>query len=123
MAYTPPKTIPQEDLIVRRVYLVQARNLLQAVWNGKDFLGIREKFGSRFIDGCEIPYGTCFPLEDMGIDVPENIPVEEYLRDEDGKLLGNPKLYGFMEALLLSTETRLPIERDPDSPLYRQPKR
>ena len=75
--------IPIESLTVGRVYRLQARNLIYGVWNGKDFLGIREKFGRRFLDGCEVPYATAFPLEDTGIDVPPQIPLKEYLGSYD----------------------------------------
>ena len=60
--------IPKEQLILGRAYFVKARNFRYAIWTGKDFAGLRYKFGSYFIDheahwDDGAPHGTCIPLE------------------------------------------------------------
>jgi len=49
------KTVPLEELIVGEAYELEARNIRIGVWDGKEFHGIRTKFGDRFIDA-EIHY-------------------------------------------------------------------
>jgi hypothetical protein len=48
-------SIPLEDLEVRGVYLLRARNLTLGVWDGKHWVGIRQKLGRLFLDSCEMP--------------------------------------------------------------------
>ena len=63
----------------RRVYKLHSRNLSFGVFDGDTgFIGIRTKFGSRFLDteyhwDTGSPFGTAHPEEDTGIDVPEEI--------------------------------------------------
>jgi len=82
--------IPFEQLVKGCVYKLHARNLDFAVFDGRAFLGIREKFGSRYLaqeyyaDGRM--FGTAIPKEVVG-QVPEGIPLtkddEEFgTRDE-----------------------------------------
>jgi hypothetical protein len=71
--------IPFEQLVVGNIYRVRARNLSFGVFDGQSFLGIREKFGSRYLDrefykdGTGMG-GTASPTELLGR-VPEGIPL------------------------------------------------
>lgn len=47
--------IPLEELEVGAAYELEARNIHIGIWDGKEFYGIRYKFGDRFIDS-EIHY-------------------------------------------------------------------
>lgn len=62
--------LKKEELEVGVPYKVHARNFNEAVWNGKAFTGMREKFGDRYEfdeyhwdDGA--PFGTVKPLEKL----------------------------------------------------------
>jgi len=72
----------------RRVYKLHSRNLSFGVFDGDTgFIGIRTKFGSRFMDteyhwDTGPPFGTAHPDEDTGIDVPEEIILHVY--DNEG---------------------------------------
>jgi hypothetical protein len=46
----------------REVWMVHGRNIRFGVWTGESWIGIREKFGSLFLDDCEVPGHTCFPV-------------------------------------------------------------
>lgn len=48
-------TIPLNELEPRGIYKLWARNLILGVWTGDQWIGIREKFGSLFLDSCEVP--------------------------------------------------------------------
>lgn len=55
------------DLEVGARYEVDARNFTEAVWNGKEFRGMREKFGHTYEAGelhwdTDDHYGTVKPL-------------------------------------------------------------
>jgi hypothetical protein len=80
-----------EDLIKGRVYYTYCRNLDYCVWDGEGgFIGIREKFGDRFLD-TEYHYvysahhGTVSYARDLGIDLPDDIPATESLGTQDSK--------------------------------------
>jgi hypothetical protein len=47
--------IPLEELEVGAAYELEARNIHIGIWDGKEFHGIRYKFGDRFMDS-EIHY-------------------------------------------------------------------
>ncbi len=72
-------TIPIDQCISRRVYILVSRNLRLGVYDGNEgFIGIREKFGGRFLftefhwdQGP--PFGTVRGQVDTGIDVPPDI--------------------------------------------------
>lgn len=49
------KYIPLEELEVGKAYELESRNLSVGVWDGKEFHGIRTKFGNQFMDS-EIHY-------------------------------------------------------------------
>ena len=71
------------DLIVGHVYRLRCRNLTLGAYDGKTFVGIREKFGRRYLDSEDhydtgAPYGTVFPVEDMG-PLPEGVSPSETL--------------------------------------------
>jgi len=42
--------IPRELLLIGMPYELQSRNIRVGIWDGHEFHGIREKFGSKFID-------------------------------------------------------------------------
>lgn len=69
-------TLPKEELKVGGIYKLNSRNLLAGVWNGDLFIGIREKFGYRYLDEESLwetnSRGTARPLEYIG-DVPDHI--------------------------------------------------
>jgi len=76
--------IPKNQCVGRRLYRIRSRNLRLGVYNPETggFLGIREKFGSRYVfeeyhweNGP--PYGTVHPQEDLGVDLPEDIMLRE----------------------------------------------
>lgn len=72
--------IAKDQLKVRGIYKVEARNIGLAVWNGKDFVGIRHKFGHRYLDEERPyedgpPYGTASAVAEVGT-LPETIPLE-----------------------------------------------
>ena len=75
--------IKKEDLIIGHPYLVKARNFTYAIWTGEDFVGVRYKFGSYFIDTEQHwddgpPHGTVKPLKDLSMS--EEDAREEYMR-------------------------------------------
>jgi hypothetical protein len=69
-----PAGLRREQLVRGRVYEINARNFYMGVWTGTAFLGIREKFGSRFLDS-EFhwdngpPHGTVHDVKDTGVSV------------------------------------------------------
>lgn len=92
---------------------MRSRNLSHAVFNGETgFIGIRLKFGSRFLDteyhwDMGAPHGTLRPLEDLGL-IPDDIePVEGWWNSETvhvpenelAKYLPNEKLFKYLEEL------------------------
>ena len=96
------KYIPMAECKQGFLYRISSRNLPYGVYNGNGgFIGIREKFGDRFLfteehwDTAE-PFGTVMPLEEIE-QIPEGIvPVERtsvvdaahqelsWLQDADG---------------------------------------
>lgn len=76
--------IKLEDCEHRKLYKVIARNILIGVFNKEtqEFQGIREKFGSRFVDGeshWDAPaFATCAPMEVIG-ELPSEIDINIYL--------------------------------------------
>lgn len=73
--------IPGDELQRRRIYVLLSRNLDLGVWDGeREFIGIREKFGARFLDAEDLwteGGGTAWAWHDTGIDVPEGILLAE----------------------------------------------
>ena len=62
-----------EDMKVGCAYWVRSRNFCKriAIWDGKEFVGMREKFKFRFMDkefhwDNGPPHGTCRPLALIG---------------------------------------------------------
>lgn len=49
------KEIPLEDLEIGQAYFLHSRNLIIGIWDGKEFHGIRTKFGYKYMDS-EIHY-------------------------------------------------------------------
>lgn len=65
-------------MIKGRLYRVHARNFTLAIYDGNAFVGIRSKFGGRFLDveyheSAGSPLGTVRVVEDMGIDCPHEL--------------------------------------------------
>jgi len=57
------KFISKSDLQVGAYYIGECRNSNIALWNGKQFLYIREKFGSHFLEDIN------HPQDDNGYDL------------------------------------------------------
>jgi hypothetical protein len=60
----------KEELKVGRAYYVSARNFSYAIWDGKEFNGLRYKFGTWFMDkelhyDDGAPFGTVLPFEEL----------------------------------------------------------
>jgi hypothetical protein len=78
--------IPVGDCVDRHVYRIRSRNLRIGVFCAKEkgFLGIRTKFNDRYVfteyhyDNGP-PYGTVCPLEDLGLVLPDDVPLLETL--------------------------------------------
>jgi hypothetical protein len=82
--------LPVEVLKDRGVYRVVCRNFGLGVYNAKthEFLGVRKKFGSRFVfgeyhwdtgmDGTGA-YGTALPVRLLDVELPAGIPAVEML--------------------------------------------
>lgn len=76
------KDLPTTDKLIKgRLYKIHSRNLSFGVWDGdKGFIGIRTKFGSRFLFtelhwDVDQNYGTVSHAIDTGLDVPNNIEI------------------------------------------------
>jgi hypothetical protein len=75
--------IPLSECKPRHVYRLMSRNLSIGVFDttNSGFIGIREKFGSRYLDTeyhCDTgpPHGTASPYEDLGT-IPDEIQIRE----------------------------------------------
>ena len=96
--------IPLKDCKHGYCYLVNCRNLDFAVFNEKKkgFIGIRTKFGHRFLDteyhwDTGAPHGTAKPLkliEKCPVD-----PIDDYIRDENGDRKENQALFDYIEKI------------------------
>jgi hypothetical protein len=79
--------IPKDKCEHRHVYLLHSRNLIVGVYNyfNNGFIGIREKFGCRFLSTeyhWDNPsFATARPIKDLGI-IPDNIKIKETLHTE-----------------------------------------
>lgn len=81
-------TIDTDSLVTGGVYEIYCRNLVIGVWNGKDgFVGIREKFGDRFLDSeypdtedkRYRPYNTVRRIGPLITEVPSGMELKECL--------------------------------------------
>lgn len=72
------KYLNRDELEEGRVYLLHSRNLTLGVWRPEknDFVGIRLKFDSRFLDS-EYYERTAFPTAALNMCVPDEIPLVE----------------------------------------------
>ena len=75
--------IPLEACKHRGVYRIKARNITIGVFDEpwKTFIGIREKWGRRFLDreyhwDCGPPHGTATPLEELPVTLPEDMGLD-----------------------------------------------
>lgn len=64
--------IEMKDLEVGARYEVNARNFNEAIWNGKEFRGMRTKFGQTYEAGelhwdDDPHYGTVKPIKKLGV--------------------------------------------------------
>ncbi len=82
----PDKSIPLEELVNGTVYELVSRNLAVGVWVEKrlGFIGIREKFNSRYLFmefeyNTNGRYGSAMATKDTGVAVPTEIPLKEDL--------------------------------------------
>jgi hypothetical protein len=87
----PDKYVAIEACKNRSVYRLKSRNLPCGVWRSEvnGFIGIREKFGRRYLFtefhwDTGAPYGTAFPLDEIGV-LPDKIELYESLNDIDEK--------------------------------------
>ena len=77
------------ECVKGRLYKIRARNFRLGVYDGNEgFIGLREKFGSVFLDteyhyDQGPPHGTVTDIVDAGVNCLANIEVRMYLRDED----------------------------------------
>jgi len=60
--------LKREELIIGGRYEVEGRNFNTATWTGEEFIGMREKFGARYLDeelhwDDDSKYGTVKPLK------------------------------------------------------------
>ena len=83
--------IPVADLIIGGVYLVKARNFSLGMWNGREFIGPRFKFGDTFLDteihwDLDERYGTAQPLELLYTDADAEEKLEEYIEASSKRL-------------------------------------
>ena len=100
--------IKMDDLEHGRIYRLKSRNLTVGIWdeNSKGFIGIREKFGSRYLfteyHRDHDPYvGTAAPVEDLGR-LSEPVEVVEASRNDASHLPvweENLKLFRILEAI------------------------
>ncbi len=74
-------TIPLSECKPRHLYRLRSRNLTFGVFDASNngFIGIREKFGSRYLDteyhrDTGPPHGTASPYEDLGT-IPDEIQI------------------------------------------------
>lgn len=92
--------IPLEQCETGCVYRVNARNFKLAVFDGVSFIGIREKFGNRFLDSenhWDAPdFATCKPIEKTEHRVPESIKLSEWSGEPSWE---NAVLFDFLDKL------------------------
>jgi len=97
-----------EDLQDRKLYRLLARNIKIGVWNAarQEFLGIREKFGRRFIDAelhWDAPaFATAAPIEVLG-ELPEHIAL-------DDNIFRNTEFFSWLEEQENTHANKLVIE-------------
>ena len=61
--------------------ITRARNILVGVWTGAVWIGVRTKWGSRFLDACELPDYVEFGQK-LG-QIPSSIPLRTDLESFD----------------------------------------
>lgn len=89
MPHPGPDMLPLSECKPRWLYYIDSRNLSMGVYNAenKGFIGIRTKFGARFLDtefhwDTGEPFGTAIPYEAL-----EQIPDDIELSDFNNKKL------------------------------------
>ena len=93
--------ILRNDLKVGSIYDIRCRNLLSGVWSGHRFIGIRMKFGNRYLDAEVLAddqdgRGTVTEVLQYLGEIPSDIdPVEGW--SLGGKWKSNLRLYQILE--------------------------
>jgi hypothetical protein len=98
-----PDRIPVDPCLNGRLYRIDARRLNLGVYRSdiKGFVGIRSKFGHRYLFtefhwDAGPPYGTANPLESIC-----ECPIQslvEYSRSATGELIENKELFDWIDA-------------------------
>lgn len=113
--------MPMSDMVDRRVYRVRSRNLVVGAWRAetRGFIGIREKFGALYLfeeyhTETGPPFGTAFAIQDLGIAVPEEVPLTEYLDESRGArmLRTNQALFDLLRPFDKQINEQLVAEND-----------
>lgn len=112
--------LPMTDMVDRRVYRVRSRNLVVGAWRAstQGFIGIREKFGHLYLfeeyhTETGPPFGTAFAIQDLGLDVPEDVPLAEYEEGEETRLLrSNQALFDLLRPFDKQINEQLVEERE-----------
>ena len=100
------KTIALRDCKKGSVYWVEARNFKLAVFDGEVFVGIREKFGTKFLDSERHwdeedterrVMGSCKPIREVGF-VPDGVLDTKYV-SENGRLSHNDVLFEYLSGI------------------------
>lgn len=92
--------IDKASLVARHLYKLHSRNLAQGIYDGAGgFVGIREKFGSRFLETelhRDAGGGTARAIEDLGPipDFLNDIQISEVQEREEDKV----RLFDFLDA-------------------------
>ena len=98
------KHIPLAECEKGVIYKLHSRNLHSGVFDGKEgFIGVREKFWSRFLDTeyhgeTGPPHGTAWPLERVG-EVPDHpsIPLQVRVSFGEGGSIENANLFALLQ--------------------------
>lgn len=84
MSLSQSEWIPLDKCENRHVYIIRSRNLLMGAFRQSvgGFIGIREKFGTRYLfeeyhNEASIHHGTVWPIEDIGVILPDDIELVE----------------------------------------------
>lgn len=93
----PLQIRPISDMDERGLYKLKSRNLHVGIWTGEGFVGIREKFGERFLF-MEFygKWGTVMSMEPLNIFLPPEIELAEWFLI-DGTYTINKPLFDFLE--------------------------
>lgn len=95
-----------DDVKHGHIYHVRGRNISVGAWNATEklFVGIRVKFGSKFLDeelGAEpgVTVGTALAIAEIGAVSDESIPLHSIIRHSDGTITHNDALFEVLASL------------------------